>query len=251
MYDGIPAHINGTADSSARHLGSICGLNPGREFTVHAYSGTITVIFEANLLSKLVAWVGFVGARTEVAGWIVMPSHRGCVRLNHSVRTLTLSLPRGHHMNTLTKCFQLLIGCCKTSCLNSSFSVILTCNKVLRRSIFDQLNLFSNLFILKTVFGRKLHQQMCTCWQWKKVLFNQKYLCTYLLISLLCNPSYNSYLPVVDWDLAVHLSTHLLSYLATNNKYLPTTDITCLTFLAVHTSQLTNYLLCCLLFIKL
>ena len=58
MYDGIPAHINGTADSSARHLGSICGLNPGREFTVHAYSGTITVIFEANLLSKLVAWVG-------------------------------------------------------------------------------------------------------------------------------------------------------------------------------------------------
>lgn len=149
MYDGIPAHINGTADSSARHLGSICGLNPGREFTVHAYSGTITIIFEANLLSKLVAWVGFVGARTEVAGWIVMPSHRGCVRLNHSMRTLTLSLPRGHHMHTLTKCFQLLIGCCKTSCLNSSFSVILTCNKVLRRSIFDQLNLFSNLFTLR------------------------------------------------------------------------------------------------------
>ena len=85
----------------------------------------------------------------------------------------------------------------------------------------------------------------------KKVLFNQKYLCTYLLISLLCGPSYNSYLPVVDMDPAVHLSTHLLSYLPTINKYLPTTVITCLTFLAIHTSQLTNYLLFCLLFIKL
>ena len=52
-------------------------------------------------------------------------------------------------------------------------------------------------------------------------------------------------------DPAVHLSTHLLSYLPTINKYLPTTVITCLTFLAIHTSQLTNYLLFCLLFIKL
>ncbi|XP_076454870.1 multiple epidermal growth factor-like domains protein 8 [Babylonia areolata] len=50
VYDGIPPHINGTSSSTARHLGSICGINPGRDITVHAYSGTVTVIFEANLL---------------------------------------------------------------------------------------------------------------------------------------------------------------------------------------------------------
>ncbi|KAL8608232.1 hypothetical protein ACOMHN_016687 [Nucella lapillus] len=52
VYDGIPPHINGTLSSTARHLGSICGINPGRDITVYAYSGTVTVIFEANLLSS-------------------------------------------------------------------------------------------------------------------------------------------------------------------------------------------------------
>nr|KAG5710511.1 hypothetical protein BaRGS_013157 [Batillaria attramentaria] len=49
VYDGIPAFIYGSKESSARPLGSICGINPGRDITVHAYSGTITVYFEGDL----------------------------------------------------------------------------------------------------------------------------------------------------------------------------------------------------------
>ena len=66
VYDGVPAYINGTFEDSSRQLGAICGSNPGRDISMYAYSGVITIFFEADLLGEFKSNMSYCQVVTSI-----------------------------------------------------------------------------------------------------------------------------------------------------------------------------------------